>query len=84
MSGVVQVWGTADHERFGYYKLEYRHGGLDDWHYITGAEDPVKNNPLGTWDTRNVDSGRYTFRLVVVDQTGNYPPPCEIVVRVRN
>jgi LysM repeat protein len=84
LSGIVQARGTADHLRFGYYKLEYRRDGLDDWHYITGAETPVSNGALGAWDTRTVTDGSYTFRLVIVDQTGNYPPPCEIPVHVNN
>jgi LysM repeat protein len=84
LSGIVWAKGTADHERFGYYKLEYRKDGLDDWHYITGDESPVRNGVLGAWDTRTVSDGPYTFRLVIVDQTGNYPPPCEIAVRVNN
>jgi LysM repeat protein len=84
LSGIVRAWGTADHEQFGYYKLEYRKDGLDDWHYITGTETPVSNGALGTWDTRTVTDGSYTFRLVIVDQTGNYPPPCEISVHVNN
>ena len=84
LSGVIGTWGTADHESFGYYKLEFRANGLDDWHYITGQEKTVQNGPLGAWDTRGISDGPYTFRLVVVDQWGNYPPPCEIAVRVDN
>jgi LysM repeat protein len=84
LSGPVQARGTADVANFGYYKLEYRKDGLGDWHYITGANSPVRNGPLGTWDTRTVNDGRYVFRLVVVDRTGNYPPPCEIAVQVKN
>jgi hypothetical protein len=84
LSGVVGVWGTADHASFGYYKIEVRKDGLDDWHYVTGQDKPVHNGPLGPWDTRGWPDGRYMFRIVIVDQTGNYPPPCEIVVRVDN
>jgi LysM repeat protein len=84
LSGVVGTWGTADHASFGYYKFEYRKDGLDDWHYITGQDKRVVNGPLGAWDTRGLSNGTYMFRLVIVDQTGNYPPPCEIVVHVRN
>ncbi|MBN1584720.1 MAG: LysM peptidoglycan-binding domain-containing protein [Anaerolineae bacterium] len=84
LSGVVQARGTADLASFGYYKLEYRKDGLDEWHYVTGAETPVRNGALGAWDTRTVGDGRYVFRLVVVDRTGNYPSPCEIVVHVDN
>ena len=84
LSGVIQAWGTAKIDNQWYYKLEYRKDGLDDWHYITGAEAVVQNGPLGAWDTRTVSDGGYTFRLVAVDWTGNYPPPCEIAVRVNN
>ena len=85
LSGVVQARGTAKIDNQWYYKLEYRKDGLDDWHYIAGAEQKiVENGPLGAWDTRTVKNGGYIFRLVVVDWTGNYPPPCEVAVRVNN
>jgi LysM repeat protein len=84
LSGTVEVRGTADLANFGYYKLEYRKGGLDEWHYVTGADKPVHSGVLGTWDTRTVSDGRYVFRLVIVDRMGNHPPPCEITVQVRN
>jgi LysM repeat protein len=84
LSGIVQVRGTADLATFGYYKIEYRKDGLDEWHYITSADKPVHNGALGAWDTRTVSDARYVFRLVIVDHSGNYPPPCEIMVHVRN
>jgi LysM repeat protein len=84
LTGVVQAWGTADLASFGYYKLEVRRDGPDEWHYVTGTDQPVRNGALGSWDTRTVSDGRYVFRLVVVDRTGNYPPPCEIGVYVKN
>lgn len=90
LSGTVQVRGTAKIDsssaldRMWYYKLEYRRDGLDEWHYLTGGEKPVVNGLLGEWNTRQVVNGRYTFRLVIVDMTGNYPPPCEIPVTVSN
>lgn len=84
LSGIVKVSGTAKIDNMWYYKLEYRKDGLDDWHYLTGAEKAVVKGLLGMWDTRQVSNGRYTFRLVMVDWTGNYPPPCEIYVTVNN
>jgi LysM repeat protein len=84
LAGVVQAKGTAKIDNFWYYKLEYRHDGLDGWHYVTGAETPVEGGILGEWNTTQVSDGRYFFRLVVVDRTGNYPPPCEVVVNVNN
>jgi LysM repeat protein len=84
LSGVLRAKGTVDVETHGYYKFEFRGAGSDEWHYITGGEESVLEDLLGKWDTRTVPDGRYFFRLVVVDGTGNYPPPCEIVVRVDN
>jgi len=84
LSGTVSAKGTADVENFWYYKLEFRQDGLDNWHYITGQHSAVENDVLGSWDTTTVPNGAYTFRLVVVDLTGNYPPPCEIAVHVKN
>jgi LysM repeat protein len=84
LSGVLHAKGTSVIENFWYYKLEYRADGLDNWHYITGKYEPVVDGYLGSFDTRIVPDGTYFFRLVIVDHTGNYPPPCEIVVRVNN
>jgi hypothetical protein len=84
LAGIVEARGTADLTNFWYYKLEFRKDGLDEWHYITGSQTPVHSGSLGTWDTRPLANGGYTFRLVVVDRTGNYPPACEIPVQVRN
>jgi LysM repeat protein len=84
LSGTAYVKGTAEHSNFWYYKLEYRHDGLDDWHYLTGQEKQVQNDVLGTWNTTVLPNGSYYLRLVVVDRTGNYPPPCEIPVRIKN
>ena len=84
LNGIVEARGTADLTNFWYYKLEFRKDGLDNWHYITGAETPVRSGSLGKWDTGPLVNGGYTFRLVVVDRTGNYPAPCEIPVQIRH
>jgi hypothetical protein len=84
LSGLVEARGTADDPNLWYYKLEYRKNGLDEWHYITGSETAVHNNVLGVWDTRGLPDGGYEFRLVIVDRTGNYNPPCTIPVRLDN
>lgn len=84
LSGTVTIKGTAQHSNFWYYKLEYRHDGLDDWHYLAGQENQVQNGVLGTWNTPVLTNGPYHLRLVIVDRTGNYPPPCEIPVTIKN
>ena len=82
--GTLVAKGTADIPDFAYYKLEQRKDGLDGWHWIMSGNIPVHDGTLGMWDTRTVPDGDYFFRLVIVDGTGNYPPPCEVVVKVDN
>jgi LysM repeat protein len=84
LSGLAYIKGTAKHPNFWYYKIEYRQNGLDDWHYITGQHTEVEADVLGTWNTAALPNGAYHLRLVVVDLTGNYPPPCEIPVHIKN
>jgi LysM repeat protein len=84
LSGVVPAWGTADLANFYSYRLEYRKDGENEWHRIASVNKPVRSDILGAWDTRTVSDGRYVFRLVIVDRTGSYPPPCEITVDVKN
>ena len=82
--GTMVAKGTADIPDFAYYKLEQRKDGLDGWHWIMSGDIPVHDGTLGMWDTRTVPDGDYFFRLVIVDGTGNYPPACEVIVKVNN
>jgi hypothetical protein len=38
---------------------------------------------LETFNSGAYPAGTYTLRLVVVDQTGNYPEPCRVTITVR-
>lgn len=82
ISGAVQVNGTATHEDFQYYKLEYLVGGA--YNYFDGANGQVASGRLGVLDTTSLPNGAYTIRIVVVDNTGNFPPPCEVPVVIQN
>ncbi|MBC7223600.1 MAG: hypothetical protein H5T59_04885 [Anaerolineae bacterium] len=83
VTGVVQFAGTANVENFQYYKLELGVGASPkEWAFLFSKETPVVNGPLGSWDSATVPSGTYTIRLVVVDVTGNYPPPCQVTLQV--
>ena len=74
--------GTANIPNMQYYKLEFRPAGSSaEFSYITGQKHPA-NGLLGIWDTSPLPDGAYTLRLVVVDNTGNYPPPCAVTVHV--
>ena len=83
VKGVVQFVGTANVEGFEYYKLELGVGeSPQEWAFLFSKQTAVVNGPLGSWDSGMVPPGTYTIRLVVVDHTGNYPPPCQVTVQV--
>lgn len=86
VSGDVGVVGSATHEMFQYYKLEFAPGAgaSDGFVYFAGAEAPVQGGLLGTFSSSAVANGAYTIRLIVVDQTGNFPPPCQVTIFVQN
>lgn len=88
VSGKVTVRGTANMDRFWYYKFEYRKDdGQEHWITYDGLKTvPVVNGVLGEWDldALQLPGGWYWFRVVIVDETGNYPPPCEMRLYVRD
>jgi hypothetical protein len=43
----------------------------------------VAGGVLGTFNSGSYPAGTYTLRLVVVDQTGNYPTPCQVTITVQ-
>ena len=87
----LTVYGVAYRKGapgFDYYKIEVSspRGG---WIMGYRSETPrTIEGPLGTLDfanhpdLKNLASGMYHVRLVVVDVTGNYPPPCEVEIRL--
>ncbi|MEM7531780.1 MAG: helix-turn-helix domain-containing protein [Chloroflexota bacterium] len=86
LSGVVPVTGNATHEIFQYYKLEYAVGSnaSGGFVYFDGRESPVAGGLLGNFNSAALPNGAYTLRVSVVDQTGNFPPPCDVSVTVAN
>lgn len=82
VTGIVQLRGIATHENFVYYKFEFRAPG-GEWSFIEQHNSPVSSGVLGSWNSDSVPPGSYELRLVVVDQTGNYPTPCVIRLNVQ-
>jgi hypothetical protein len=81
---MVTIMGNAMHENFKFYKLEYGAGSNPNtWSWFFGGQWPIWNGTLGALNTDILASGTYTIRLTVVDQTSNYPPPCQVTIRVR-
>ena len=84
VSGVVTVSGTASGDAFQFYKLEVSAGEQPGAWSVVGDihNSPVQGGTLGSWSTAGLAPGPYWLRLVVVDQTGNYPNPCQVRVTV--
>ncbi|MBN1137824.1 MAG: hypothetical protein JXM73_14645 [Anaerolineae bacterium] len=85
VKGSVAVHGTANIDSFQYYKIEVGLGRdpnawtvVGDLHYTS-----VAHGQLGTFSSGVYSPGTYTLRLVVVDQTGNYPEPCRVTIIVQ-
>ena len=86
VSGSVAVIGSATHEQFSFYKLEFAPGANagDGFVYFDGTASQVSGGLLGNFNSPGVPNGVYTIRLIVVDATSNYPPPCSVTVTVQN
>lgn len=86
LSGVVPVTGSATHEAFQYYKLEYAFGAnaTDGFVYFDGANSQVDGGTLGSFNSASLPNGAYTLQLTVVDLSANYPPPCRVTVNIVN
>jgi hypothetical protein len=86
VSGTIQILGTARHERFQFYKLEYAGPGTQGYTWLGDSvhRQPVTYGVLDTLDTTRLPNGAYRLRLTVVDATGNYPPQCELPITVQN
>lgn len=85
ISGQVTILGTAQIDRFQFYKLEYGIGENPvQWHSLGEVNrTPVVNGVLGVWNTTGFPSGVFTLRLTVVDITGNFPSPCDVQVIIK-
>jgi hypothetical protein len=82
--GIIPVIGTAAHSDIQFYKIEYTPAGSANWVYLAGDQNAVVNGVLANIDTHVLGNGAWTLRLVVVDQTGNYPEPCQVTIFVEN
>jgi hypothetical protein len=86
VSGVFSLVGTATHDAFNFYKVEFAPGAnaTSGFTYLADGRGPVFGGTLASIDTRGFGNGPWTFQLTVVDQTGNYPEPCRVTVNVQN
>lgn len=81
----VVVTGSAVHENFSYYKLEYGPGpnpADSQWSFFAEGNQSVNNGRLGVL-TGALPPGIYSIRVVVVDTSGNFPPACKTTIVIR-
>jgi hypothetical protein len=86
LSGVVEISGTAVHDRFQYYKVEYAAGSDAEpsFAFLAASSVSIQDGLLATFDSADFSNGAYTLKLTVVDNTGNFPPPCTVPVFIQN
>ncbi len=84
VSGSISIIGTARHDNFKFYKVEYAPAGTQGFNYLGGGDSQVVNGVLYSFNTSALPNGAWTLRLTVVDQTSNYPPPCQVTIQVQN
>jgi len=84
--GTFFITGTASIDDFQFYKLEYGIGAapIDFFSIDEVQTKPVINGILGSWNTGALPEGTYTLRLTVVDNSGQFPPPCDVLVHVNH
>jgi hypothetical protein len=78
-SGWWNVTGTAAIANLGYWKTELSADG-SNWTLLYRSSAPVSNGLLMEFNTRTVPKGAYQLRLLAVDATGNYGPPCTVQI----
>ena len=87
VQGSFPVRGVANIASFQYYKVEVGPGANPqdyEWTVVGQLHStPVAGGVLETFNSDAYPVGTYTLRLVVVDQTGNYPEPCRVTVSVQ-
>jgi serine/threonine protein kinase len=86
VSGVLAIEGTAQIEKFQFYKIEIATGEEPAaWSVVHETHDkPVEAGRLEELNSADLPNGVYWLRLVVVDQTGNFPPPAAARIEIRN
>jgi len=87
VQGNMAVRGTANIDGFQYYKVEVGPGANpkdQEWTVVGQLhQTPVSAGVLETFNSNGYPPGIYTLRLVVVDQTGNFPEPCRVTISVQ-
>ena len=85
--GTFFITGTASIDDFQFYKLELGIGEkpIEFWSIDEVQKKPVVNGILlDGWNTGALPAGTYTLRLTVVDNRGQFPAPCDVIVQIKH
>ena len=82
LSGIVELIGTVDVPRIGFYKFEVSPLNADKWSTIYAGRKIKHDGILGRIDTSELIPGDYELRLVVTDNLGASLPACVIQLHV--
>ena len=82
VSGLVEIYGSANIENFGFYKYEIAALNDPTWLTIAAGNQVVISDKLGDWDSTRLIPGEYRLRLVVTTGEGTQSPACIVQVRV--
>ena len=83
--GTFNILGTASISNFQFYKLEL---GIGERPLEFSSIDEVQREPvvggilMRDWNTGALPEGTYTLRLTVVDNQGQFPQPCDVVIKI--
>ncbi len=87
VQGNFPIRGTANIGNFQYYKVEVGPGSNPrDHEWVVVGQlhyNPVVGGVLETFNSGAYAPGAYMLRLVVVDQTGNFPEPCRVPITIQ-
>jgi hypothetical protein len=83
IAGAYEVHGTANIPNLAFYKFEISGAGTNgEWLSLGVGTKAVVDGALGTFDATAREPGNYAFRLVVLDSSGKFPPPCVVTVTI--
>jgi hypothetical protein len=83
IAGSFEVLGTANTPNFAFYKFEISGVGTGgEWLSLGVGTAPIVDGRLGSFDSSAREPGEYAFRLVVLDNAGNFPPPCVLPITI--
>lgn len=75
LTGIVEIFGTAQTNSFSFYRFEVQFPGSDAPNFIAQYTADKENENLGSWDISDPllypPGGPYRFQVVVVDLYGN-------------